>query len=181
MELDPARWVDEFGDLLFHMAVKRVGNRDVAEDLVQEALLSGIQSAGSLQNRTVRGLRAWLCRILQNKITDHYRRKAVRKEEYFSEEGEWAGHWNAAMAPGRWIDPAQILLQKELREKLDECMGALAPTPHRAVLLREVGGMSTAKTAGILGITEQNLYVILHRARLSLRSCLESSYTAEVL
>jgi RNA polymerase sigma factor (sigma-70 family) len=181
MELDPVRWVDEFGDLLFHIAIRRTGNRETAEDLVQEALLAGLQSIASLENRTVRGLRAWLCRILQNKITDHYRRKAVRKEDYFAEEGEWAGHWNQSSAPGPWLDPAQILLQKELRAKMDECMGELAPTPHRALWLREISGMSASKTANILGVTEQNLYVILHRARLALRSCLESSYGIKAL
>lgn len=163
---------------MFHIAVKRVGSRETAEDLVQETLLAGMEGLPSLSSRTTHGLRAWLCRILQNKISDHFRKKAVQKEEVFLEDTEWAGHWKQDSAPRPWMDPVAILLQKELKARLRECLGMLALTSQRAFRLREIGGLSAERTAARLGVSRENLYVILHRARLALRSCLETTYAS---
>lgn len=174
--MNPTAWLAKYGDLLFYIALKGCGRRETAEDLVQDTLLSAIEARHSLENRTWNGVRAWLCAILRNKLKDHYRKASTRKEAYFHESGEWTGHWTDEASPQQW-EPSALLQEKELREKLDECIAQLAPQAGRAVRMREFAGLSAEKTAAALGVTRDNLYVILFRARLALRSCLESAMT----
>ena len=68
---DPAGWVDRYGDGLLRFALTRVGCRDTAEDLVQEAFLAAWQSRSTFDGRASLG--TWLIGILRRKIADHYR------------------------------------------------------------------------------------------------------------
>ena len=71
---DASAWPDEHGDVLYRYARSRVGNRELAEDLVQDALLAALQSRDRFQGRAT--VRTWLLSILRHKIVDHYRRTA---------------------------------------------------------------------------------------------------------
>ena len=72
MQIDPERWVDEHGDHLFRYAIVRLRDESLAEDAVQETLLSAIQSLGSYSGRSAE--RTWLIGILKHKIIDHFRK-----------------------------------------------------------------------------------------------------------
>ncbi|MCD6497028.1 MAG: hypothetical protein J7M25_01835 [Deltaproteobacteria bacterium] len=63
---DPARWVDEHGDTLYRYAILRVGNRELAEELVQETFLAGLQGLARFQGQS--GMQTWLVGILKHKI-----------------------------------------------------------------------------------------------------------------
>jgi len=69
---DPTRWVDRYGDALLRFALRRVGRREVAEDLVQETFFAAWRARESFDGRASLG--TWLCSSLRWKVADHYRR-----------------------------------------------------------------------------------------------------------
>jgi RNA polymerase sigma-70 factor (ECF subfamily) len=181
---DPVTWVDEHGDYLYRYALLRTRDSSVAEDLIQETLLAAIgayrRHAGRSSERT------WLVGILKHKIVDHFRQITRRREfhffnddernelDLFERDGEWVGHWRADQAPVSWpLDAVKLMEAKEFWETFDRCLSSLS---HRAVIaftLREIDGLSSKEICEVLGVTPDNLWVILHRARAKLRQALE--------
>jgi RNA polymerase sigma-70 factor (ECF subfamily) len=193
--IDPGLWVDQHGDYLYRFAHFRVRDEAVAEDLVQETLLAALQSR---ENYAGRGSeRTWLTGILKHKIVDHFRKVAklnqfnsIEGEEFehnelFMQEGEWTGHWVAALNPDKadelgpieWnTNPAAMLEQGEFWETFKKCLSPLPPRIASAFTMREVDGLETDEICNILGISANNLWVMLHRARTQLRRCLEVNW-----
>jgi RNA polymerase sigma-70 factor (ECF subfamily) len=111
LQIDPAVWVDEYGDYLYRYAQFRVRDEAVAEDLVQETLLAALQSYKKFEGRGAE--RTWLTGILKHKIIDHFRKVArenqfdivegeeLEHNELFMQEGEWVGHWVTALNPDK--------------------------------------------------------------------------------
>ena len=185
--LDPERWVDEHGDYLFQFALSRLRDPVLAEDFVQEALLGALRSHGRFEGRSTE--RSWLTGILKNKILDHFR-KAGREtsftdlEFYGEEEGRtfenqaFPDHWNATLAPSEWTDAGGALDREEFWRVFHSCSGKLPERTTRVFILREVDDMSSDEICATLGISPNNLWVMLHRARLALRRCLEVNWFA---
>jgi RNA polymerase sigma-70 factor (ECF subfamily) len=141
----------------------RVGNREDAEEILQEAFVRGLQKAGEI--RDDESAVAWFYRLLRNAVTDHHRRKDVGKraiESYAREAPE--------------ADPGT---DAELERAVCACVNDLIPAlkPEYADLIRRVdlGGADVTSAAGALGITAGNARVRLHRARTALREELERS------
>ncbi len=180
--LDPERWIDEHGDCLFHFALGRVRDPGVAEDLVQEALLSALKGADRYEGRSSE--RTWLVGILKNKVLDHFR-KAGREtsftdlgffadaEEGSFEPGEFPAHWDPSAAPGEWEAVGSELDREEFWGVFHRCSGHLPERIADAFVLREVEGMPSEEVCRTLNISSANLWVMLHRARMALRRCLE--------
>lgn len=179
--LNPEVWVDQHGDVLFRYAMARVGVRDVAEDLVQEAFLSAWQAradfAGASSERT------WLVGILKHRIGDHFRRafreRAAQSEShaddpaveaFFSRWGKWRKH------PPKWADPPGAFSEAEFWGTLEQCVGKLPSQQAAAYALREIDGLSSEDICKILEVTPTNLWTLLHRARLRLRECLSRNW-----
>ena len=183
--LDPERWVDEHGDYLFHFALSRLRDPVLAEDFVQEALLGALRAQGRFEGRSTE--RSWLTGILKNKILDHFR-KAGRETsftdlEFYGEEEERAfenrefpDHWNAAAAPSEWNAAGAALDKEEFWKAFQNCSGKLPDRIARVFLLREVDGVPSDEICTTLNISPNNLWVMLHRARLALRRCLEVNW-----
>lgn len=181
-ELDPERWVDDHGDYLYHYALSRLRDPVQAEDFVQEALLAALKSHHRFEGRSTE--RSWLTGILKNKILDHFR-KAGRETsftdvEFYQDEEErtfenqqFPDHWNSSAAPTEWTAAGSALDQEEFWKVFHECSGQLPDRISRVFLLREVDGMPSDEICSTLNITPSNLWVMLHRARLALRRCLE--------
>jgi RNA polymerase sigma-70 factor (ECF subfamily) len=189
-ERDPSRWVDEHGDYLFRFAMLRVQNSSVAEDLVQETFLSALKSIGAFSGGA--GIRTWLTTILKNKIIDYFRKQKVRKEDdaasdlidekrwLFQEEGRWVGVWKVDLGPSGWgAGPSAEFERREFWNALQKCLAKLPEGVSRLFVLREIEEMETEEICKILEITPSNLWVSLHRARLRLRHCLESTWFSE--
>jgi RNA polymerase sigma-70 factor, ECF subfamily len=174
---DPAEWVDRHGDYLFRFAMLRIGDRHAAEDLVQETFLAALGARGSFSGRSSE--ETWLVGILKHKIADHFRRKAreplLTDAPISGPEGDpfdEAGAWREA--PAAWTpDPERLVRDKEFADRLARCLSELPPRHASAFALREVDGMETGEICKVLEISETNLWVILHRARMRMRRCLE--------
>src|SRR5579862_5636054 len=184
--LNPELWVEQYGDYLFQYAWGRVRSRARAEDLVQETFLAALRSLSPFQGRSAE--RSWLTGILKNKILDYYRtadreRTFTDLEFYEDEESERfvsgglrQGAWIHEMGPRQW-SPALVEGpdRAEFWKCFQSCTDKLPPNIARVFVLREVDEMESAAICELLRISPNNLWVMLHRARMALRRCLEDN------
>ena len=179
---DPTEWVDEHGDALFRFALLRVKDPEVAEDLVQETFLSALKGIDRFKGRSP--LRAWLVGILKHKIIDHFRKgkpEVLAGDLTMHENETEADRLDRCGAPdpdmSAWLGgPDKLLENKEFWDVLVKSLDSLPETHRRAFSLREIDGIKGDEICKILDITSTNLWVILHRARGKLRSCLDASW-----
>jgi RNA polymerase sigma-70 factor (ECF subfamily) len=181
----PVDWVDQHGDALYRIALLRVGNAQLAEDLVQETFLAALKTPASIEGRSSE--RTWLVAILKRKIIDHYRQSwrmidlpdegdADTVLDFFT-EGERKGSWKPDSAPSDWgRDPEASLENKELREVLIHCINNLPAQMAAVFAMREVEGWPTDDICKEFSISASNLWVVLHRARARLRHCLDVNW-----
>jgi len=183
---NPLEWLDNHGDMLYRMALLRVGKPDLAEDLVQETLLSAWQARDSFKGKSSES--TWLAAILKRKIIDHFRRSWRQVDlpdglvtddlvEDFMTTGEKAGHWKPERAPAEWgRNPEALLQNSQLREILSYCINHLPESLSAIFVVREIDGMTTEEVCKEFSLSPSNLWVILHRARTRLRRCLEKNW-----
>ena len=132
-------------------------------------------------------MKTWLVSILRNKIIDNARRaKRVEflsydtltaeqgSDEPFSRYGIWKKileGWNAT--------PAELMESKDFVAQLKGCMSGLPDAMQQVFVLKIVDELSTEEICNVLGIKENNVWVILHRARLKMRGCLQANWFSE--
>ncbi|MEJ2719665.1 MAG: sigma-70 family RNA polymerase sigma factor [bacterium] len=181
-ERDPSTWVDTHGDALYRFALISVKDPQVAEDLVQDTFIAGLEGLGSFKGGS--SIRTWLIGILKHKVIDYFRKQAREvpsanldaleqrtEEDTFNRLGQWR------RLPGKWRSrPDNLLEDKEFLGILARCLDDLPDAFRRAFSLREIDGLKSNEVCKILDITATNLWVILHRARVRLRDCLEASW-----
>lgn len=186
---DPEAWVDEYGDYLFRYALVRLRDESLAEDMVQETFLAALKSDAAFAGRSAP--RSWLVGILKNKIVDHYR-KASREtsftdlefmadehSERFIPDGLFKDGWIHELGPLEWAPtPGAGLDSEAFWKTFHECSGKLPRKVARVFLLREVDDVSTEEICTLLDISPNHLWVMLHRARMALRACLEANWFA---
>ncbi len=188
---DAAIWVDEYGDYLYGFAFSRVRDEWIAEDLVQETLLAAMQSVRNFQEKSSE--RTWLCGILKHKIIDHYRKSSreveLTEEEadmtsydyLFQSKGLGAGHWTAESKPTVWQEnPEKVLEHAEFRGILTHCLGELPQRVANCFTLREMDGYESREICDFLRISPNNFWVMMHRARLHLRRCIDNNWFKKV-
>ena len=178
-------WVDQHGDYLFRYAMMRLRNSDLAENLVQETFLAALKGRGSFSGRSSE--RTWMVGILKHKIIDHYRKdfrekpvtdlQNMQRDEEQTIDQFYDAMENPKKYPKDWMPDQQAIMQsKEFWVILHGCMDKLPKTTSVAFAMRELDDMDTAAICKELGITSTNLWVMLHRARLQLRECLERNW-----
>lgn len=170
VELDPARWVELYGDMLFRYAVKRLGDRHVAENVVQETFLAALRAQQRFQGDASE--RTWLTGILKHKIVDVLRSRSREHTSTDDEDLEATlftekGGWRTDLA-----GPSAELERRDLRDVIQRCLSRLPGRLAEAFVLREVAELDVPEVSEQLGITQGNLAVMLHRARLRLRTCI---------
>ncbi|MGD9590623.1 MAG: sigma-70 family RNA polymerase sigma factor [Pyrinomonadaceae bacterium] len=189
---NPSSWVDEHGDSLFRFAMVRLRDETLAQDLVQETLLSAIQSLDSYQGRSTE--RTWLTGILKHKIIDHYRKHKnqvqITDEEtdlsgvnkFFERPDAWDGHWVIKLRP---VDPEQspdqAMERSEFWDMMNNCLSALPAKIANVFTLREVDGLTSEEICELLCLSPNNFWVIMHRARMQLRRCVEIKWFRRVI
>jgi RNA polymerase sigma-70 factor (ECF subfamily) len=138
--------------------LRRVGNPDLADDIIQETLLRALSTPAGFAGRSRPG--TWLSAIALNVLRDHYRRTVTRAE---------AGEDHLPELPSEEPDPVLTLMQGEMGACIARQLSSL-PDRHREVLaLHDMSGASHAEIAAALGIAEGHARVLLHRARAGLR------------
>lgn len=189
--IDPSVWVDEHGDCLFRYAMVRLRDEAAAEDMVQETLLSAYQSLASYNGRSAE--RTWLVGILKHKLVDHFRRSSREVsfdptetdlsefDPLFERTDEFKDHWHDTLSPRIWKQsPEDALQQDEFFGVLQNCLGKLPDRVANCFALREMNGLESDEICEILGLSSNNFWVMMHRARMSLRRCIEINWFIKV-
>jgi RNA polymerase sigma-70 factor (ECF subfamily) len=174
---NPVNGIENYGDHLYAFALARVRDRAVAEDLVQETLLAALKARQNYSGASSE--RTWLTAILKHKLFDHFRSSSrmatFETDEEHDEFFDAAGRWLNPPA-GVFATPESILEQKELFAVLQKCIDELPRKLGIVFTLREVDGMTSREICELLSVSPENLWVLLHRARLQLRKALESRW-----
>ena len=167
---------------LYKFAMLQLRDESRAEDAVQETLMAAIQGANRFSGGS--SVRTWLIGILKHKIIDHFR-KASREEPLTTDNEESSvdefdvlfkddGHF--IDPPAAWTNPEAALDQSEFFEVMERCMQALPKNTARVFMLREIMGTDTDEICKELSITSNNCWVLLYRARMALRECLQQRW-----
>lgn len=177
--VDPADWVDRYGDSLFRFALARLRNTDAAEEVVQETFVAALRARGQYSGRGEEG--AWLLGICKRKIVDFIRQRnrpdAGSGDELGSDPSpglfDGKGNWrlDPRITKGR---PEAALERAEFWQVLRGCLKNLPRRQADVFALREIDQMAGEEICKELEITPSNLWVLLHRARLGLTRCMRS-------
>lgn len=186
---DFSQWVHQYTDDMLSWAFYKIGQAEVAEDVVQEAFLSAFNNLDKFEGRSQP--KTWLFSILRNKIIDHYR-KAYRKEYpsdtmtiqqaiqgtdgYFDDNGHWS---SSPKGHALWESENHLLDDPEFLEIMKSCMEDL-PTQWRLILDAKYIVTNTAdEICQEFKITKSNYWQIVHRSKLLLKKCLEKNWNHE--
>jgi len=181
---NPAEWLEAHGDSLYRYAMFRLRDMAAAEEAVRETLLAAQRVMNTRRGNNSE--RTWLVEILKQHIAHHCRRIIGTPEEFtamvndgaeafFETSGEWLGHWREDMAPTDWqVDTATALKRAEFWETLNRGLSELPRAMALAFTFREIDGLSSEEICDLLKISRDNLWSLLHNARLRLRNLLES-------
>lgn len=170
---------------LMKFARLQLRNEAWAEDAVSETLLAALARPQSFERRSQ--LKTWLVGILKHKVVDalrhHGREICVGEDSDDAREDPLEhmafkadGHF--AETPADSGNPEQDLDNRQFMTILEACTERLPAVQGRLFLMREWLELSTDEICKELALTPTNLYVLLHRARLRLRECLEQNWFA---
>ena len=171
---------------LMRYALSQLRDGQLAEEAVQETLVSALESVGTFGGKST--LRTWLTSILRFKVVDLQRRAVLDRsrlaptdfsaqaddESWLDELFDETGHWRTP--PQAWSDPEAAFEQRRFWEMFEKCLDRLPPAGGRVFFKREILGEDTDTICKEERITTSNCWVILHRARLALRECVEKSW-----
>jgi RNA polymerase sigma-70 factor (ECF subfamily) len=180
--------VERHHQAMIRIASIYVSTRASAEEVAQETWLAVLRQLDQFEGRS--SLKSWIYRILINRAITRAKKEgrmivlsALAHEEADGDEPavdpsrflpgghRWAGHW--AERPEIWTSPESDLLNTETRALLGRAIDALPPVQRQVIILRDVEGIDSREVCNVLGVTETNQRVLLHRARAKVRTALE--------
>lgn len=164
---------------IFAFGMKVCGHVEDAKDTMQETLLGAFKALPNLDFKDSKALNVWLYKVAKNSCLMMRRKSTHQPEQELSLDQFMPGSRDegAPIEIPDWSNlPEDALLKGELREIVRQATLAL-PTQYRMVLvLRDMEQLSTKEVAEALEISEQNVKIRLHRARLFLRQELEQYF-----
>ncbi|WP_317204736.1 sigma-70 family RNA polymerase sigma factor [Janthinobacterium sp.] len=179
---DLHRQLEAMRPLLVRFAVLQLRNEALAEDAVQDALIAVLEKPDGYAGQST--LRTYVTGILKFKIIDNLRRSTRERQiETADEQSEddaidalfaRDGHTNEM--PRQWGDPERTLEQKDFFAVLEVCLEKLPAKTARIFMMREWLELETEEICKELAITTSNAWVLLYRARLRLRECLDLNW-----
>jgi RNA polymerase sigma-70 factor (ECF subfamily) len=181
-----AELVDRYHASLIRVAMRYVPSRAVAEEVAQETWIGVIEGIDRFEGRS--SLKTWLYKILIYRARARGERErrttpfsalegddsapSVPTERFRGSDALWAGHW--ATPPKRWDGEAEArALAGETKSVLDAAIAALPQTQREVIMLRDLSHFTAAEVCYLLGVTEANQRVLLHRGRSRVRAALE--------
>ena len=182
-----AEFIESVRKKMLAFATNQLGDHHLAEDVVQEALISALQNSEQFKGDAA--FKSWVFAILKNKIVD-----CIRKDSKYtnlssmhdhtdgSEETllnalfNEAGFWQKGSMPcqfdNSWSNPEVQVHSEGFWQVLEVCLTNLPSEQARAFLMREYMELDTDEICQELAINSSHYYVLMHRARLRLQTCL---------
>jgi RNA polymerase sigma-70 factor (ECF subfamily) len=180
VNFNPDLWVSKYADQLYSYTVSRVTDTGFAEDIIQDTFLSAWKNRDSYKGEASE--KNWLYAICKNKIIDHFRktnREVARplafdtSDALFNEED----HWTVEAGPTDWgINYQQPIEKKEFYSILELCKSKLQQLQQSVFVLKFMEGHDSDAICKVLNISASNYWVLMHRAKLQLRSCLHKNW-----
>lgn len=175
-------WVAHYSDMLYRYSLKYFHDEDLAKDLVQETFLAAWRNMAVYKGEV--SPKNWLFVILKNKIKDHLKKSSNRmlrgslnKEQGDSIFFDDQDHWRSGYYPKNWqVDLSNSVETKEFYKVFTSCTGKLKEIQNSVFVMKYVEGMKSEEICKILDITSSNYWVLIHRAKLLLRACLEKNW-----
>jgi len=179
---------------LLRVARLYVNCSEVAQEVVQDTWLGVIKGIDGFEGRS--SLKTWIFQILINRARSRGEREgrsipfsayfdaqtapaepAVDPSQFNENDPEWPGGW--VTQPRNWgATPEQVLLSSELRAYTQAAIDALPPSQREVITLRDVQGWTSEEVCNVLGVSETNQRVVLHRARSKVRQALDQYFEA---
>jgi RNA polymerase sigma-70 factor, ECF subfamily len=168
--------VDHYHNSLLRLASAFVPSQAVAEEVVQETWLGVVRGIDRFEGRS--SLKTWLFRILVNRARSagvRERRHAAPASEPAVAPGRFTAHgqWREPPAPWTDDDAVERLAASETAAAIGRCLTELPEAQRRVVLMRDVEGLGADEVCTLLGISDGNQRVLLHRGRSRIRNLLE--------
>ena len=176
-----------YSDYLYKFALIRLQNKELAEDLVQDSIISAWKARDTFLQQS--SLKTWLISILKRKIIDYFRSqysqelicideksnylidsKSNNESHNFSNDGHWVE------LPQSWKEPSNVLEQKSFINILEQCLAKLNKKLYFVFIMKEIDNEDSENICKELNISSSNLWVLLYRARMSLRDCIEAKW-----
>jgi|SRR5271157_1729539 len=187
--------IDQYHASMLRLAMVFVSSQAVAEEVVQEAWLGVLQGLDRFEGRS--SLKTWIFRILTNRAKTRAQREgrsvpfsslpefnsdltepAVEPDRFRGPDQQWPGHW--VSFPHRWDEiPEERILSQETLTRIQEAIDTLPHGQREVIVLRDVEGCSSDEACNLLGVSEANQRVLLHRARSRVRRALERYFEEE--
>lgn len=185
--------VEQYHTSLVRLARLFVKDEAAAEELSQETWLAVLQGMDHFEGRS--SLKTWLFTILTNKAKTRSQRDSrsfvfsdfgeadfesptVAPERFKDSSAAWANHW--VLEPASWADiPEEKMLSDETLQLIRLTIDSLPDNQRTVITLHDVEDFSTQEICNILGISETNQRVLLHRARARVRQALEDYLESE--
>ena len=181
--------VNRYNGSLVRVAMRYVPSRAVAEEVVQDTWIGVIEGIDRFEGRST--LKTWLYKILiyrarargererrttpMSALADDGSGPSVPTERFRGSDALWAGHW--ATPPRRWDGDAEDrLLAGEARSVIDAAIAEMPLAQREVIVMRDLSQFSSGQVCDLLGVTEANQRVLLHRARSRVRAALESYF-----
>jgi RNA polymerase sigma-70 factor, ECF subfamily len=177
--------------MMKRIARSYVDSEAVAEEIVQETWVAVVTGIDAFEGRSALG--TWIFSILTNQAKTHSARErralpfasigstgedepSVDADRFQRDDEAWPGHW--ATPPRPWQKPERRLLSLEARDRLRKALAQLPERQRVIVGLRDVEGLSAEEVCALLGLSQENQRVLLHRGRSRLRAMLENYFEA---
>jgi RNA polymerase sigma-70 factor (ECF subfamily) len=173
-------WLSEHGDYLYRFALARLRDTHQAEDVVQETFVAAIKSNNFAEQSSPR---TWLTGILKHKIIDVMRKsnreisasdlltdEETELDDFFNAKGHWEDK------PQAWNVPDNALEQKQFLKILQSCIDKIPNKLATLFMMRDVEERDNEEICKELNITSTNAWVMLYRARMGIRKCLEINW-----
>lgn len=176
---------DIFRRKMVSFARLHLNDETLAEDAVQEALLIAYRDKEKFQGKS--SPKTWVFGILKNTLREGLRQKyknglTISLSTTESEDNDMLdyfdskGHWLEESKPNPWQTPEELQENEEFMVILEACMLNLPESQCRVFTMREILELESSEICEVAEISEENLYVLMYRARIKLRSCLENHW-----
>jgi len=174
--LNPEYWVNTYSDALIRFALKRTGDYDLSKDLVQDTFLSALTGIDNFKGEISE--KNWLYLILKRKIIDYFRKNYAGKftsfddeDSHFDENGMWKSH----LIPEPWSnEQIENFENEEMLGIIDRCVNKLKEIQKSIFILKYIDEEESDKICNELNITNNNFWVLLYRARVNVRKCVDT-------
>jgi RNA polymerase sigma-70 factor (ECF subfamily) len=195
-EMAFAQLVEQYHSSLVRLARIYVQDMTTAEEIAQETWLAVLQGLDRFEGRS--SLKTWIFSILTNKAKTRSQREnrmlsstiveeslqsqpTVDPQRFKDPSAEmWANHWTTGAEPASWAGiPENVLLSQETMDMIRHTIEALPENQRLVITLHDQDELSAQEICNILGISETNQRVLLHRGRARLRQALEDYFELE--